>query len=326
MYLRFNRAYILILLALAFSEGCERGNNPVKSNDGVPPAVPTGLNVYYSRDGSVGLEWHHNAEPDLKGYNVYRKINNGNYSLLSFTGNFYFIDDSLSYNDTYFYRISAVDNNGLESAQSAEISANPVNKNPPLKPTGLIINARNWEGNLSIHLEWNANRAGDIAYYTIYRDTVAGFTPDSLKIIGTTGGIEFSDTTNLHFYTDYFYTIKAVDKGELSSVASDEVSDRIYESPLPLFPADNSYPGYFTSFKIKTIGTPADYEIVVQNNRYFGDFWSSKFHSNAVNDTIYVAFNPPYLYNSTYYWRIVTYSPGSDSPNSVSEQYSFTIK
>lgn len=326
MCLRFNRAYFLILFALPLLDGCQRGTNPVKSNDGVPPAVPTGLNVYYSQDGSVGLEWHPNTEPDLKGYNVYRKINNGIYSLFSFTGNFYFIDDSLSYNDTYFYRISAIDNDGLESARSAEISANPINKNPPQKPAGLMISARNWEGKLSVHLEWNGNQASDVAYYIIYRDTVADFTPDSLDIIGTSGGIEFSDTTSLTFYREYFYRVKAVDKGGLQSPESDEVSDQIYESPVQVFPSDKSYPGYFSSFRIKTIGKPANYEIIVQNNRYFGDFWSRKFSSTSVNDTIYVTFDPPYLFNSTYYWRVVTYSPGSDSPNSVSSQYSFTIK
>lgn len=324
MYLRFNLIYIFI--GLIIFNGCERKSNPVQSNDGVPPSVPTRLNIYYSQDGAIGLEWYPNPEPDIKGYNVYRKINDGSYSFLKFTKNFYLVDDSLSYNDTYFYKVSAIDNGDLESQASVEVSAMPLNKTPPKSPGGLVINARNWEGNVSVHLEWNKNTESDVADYLVYRDTLQGFIPDSSKLVGLTDKIEFSDTTGLKFYTNYFYRIKAVDKGGLESKQSDEVSDQIYTIPQILFPGDSSYPGYFTSFRIKTINRAANYRVIVQTNKYFGDFWSKKFTSTIVNDTIDVTFDPPYLYNGTYYWRVATFSENNDSPNSITQQYQFTIK
>ncbi|MGA7838516.1 MAG: hypothetical protein WB996_11150 [Ignavibacteriaceae bacterium] len=321
--MRYN--WLNIFLIVIIFNGCERKVNPVQPNDGVPPAVPTQLTVYYLQDGAVGIEWKPNSEPDLNGYNIYRKTNSSSFSFLAFTKNFYYANDSLSYNDTYYYKISAIDDGGLESQLSTEVSATPVNKNPPKKPTGLLINARNWEGKISVHLEWNKNQESDVAEYKVYRDTVQNFTLDSTKIVGHSSNIEYSDTTNVKLYKDYYYRIKAIDKGGLQSPQSDEVSDQVYGMPELIFPANDSYHKYFSDFKIKTIGKPASYQVIVQDNKFFGDFWSKKFTSSVISDTISVSFDPVYLSNATYYWRVVTYSGNNDSPNSISEQYHFTI-
>lgn len=325
-FTKFSPALFSICLLLL--TGCQRDANLIKPDDGLPPAVPVNLQIYYSAEGEIGIVWQPNSEPDLRGYNVYRKIGSSSiYNFLAFTTNDYFVDDSLLYNEVYYYKISAIDLRGRESNLSTEVFATPNNFKPPTAPRNVLINARNWEGKSSVYLSWDRNPESDVAHYNIYRSTQQNFTADSTNLVGETINSEFSDTTNLQFYTTYYYSVRAVDRGNLTSAPSETVRDEIYEISQPIFPADNSNLSPFNSFKILTIKKSVTYQIIVQTNQFFGDFWSTTFSSNVISDTISVKFNPVYLdYNVTYYWRVITYSPGGYSPNSISQQYKFTIK
>ncbi|HKI79269.1 MAG TPA: hypothetical protein VKA26_12065 [Ignavibacteriaceae bacterium] len=324
MFTTFRNIILVIILVIS---GCERDEitNPV--NDNLPPAVPTNLAVFYSHDGTIGIEWVKNNEPDLSGYNIYRKTGNGNYQGILFTTNNYFYNDSLSYSIEYSYKITAIDIYGHESLLSDSVSAIPINKFPPLTPKNPFINAKNIEGKLSVYLSWNKTLDGDVFNYNIYRSTDPDFNSDSTTLIGSTGKLEFSDTLNLQLYTTYCYSIKAVDNGGLLSDPTYKISDQIYGAAQPVYPENNSQPGPFGYFKIRTIQKPVQYQVIVQTNPYFGDFWTKYFTSDVINDTISIKFDPPYReYNATYYWQIVTYSPGQTNPNSISEQFSFINK
>lgn len=321
------QSLFLLSATLFFVSGCERPTDNNQTNDGVPPAVPVGVRIYYASDGEILVEWFSNTEPDLKGYNIYRKINKSVYQFLTFTTKSYYFDDSLNYEDEYFYRISALDIWGEESELSAEVSAKPINRFKPQKPRYVSINARNWEGKISIHLNWDLNEESDVAGYNIYRSLTASFTADSNSLIAFTNSIQFTDTNNLQLYTDYYYRLRAVDKGGLLSDESSLLSDKVLAMAEQIFPSNDAIVNYFTDFKIKTIELPADYKIIVQTNEYYGEFWSTNFYSSAVNDTIKVRFNPQYLYPYVYYyWRIITYTNSSAGPNSISPLYKFKVK
>ena len=324
------KIYILIffLVPVLFAfPGCDRPVGIDQTDNGIPPGVPTGLSVTYASDGLVLLEWNSNAENDLKGYFVYRSEDGYNYGKLDSTSNNYYFDDTLNYDQTYYYKISSEDIWYRESMPSDSVEASPVNRYNPAPPRSVDINARNWEGIKSVYLSWSPGNDVDISHYNIYKGIESGFTADSSSLIGNTTSENFSDTLNLSLYKTYYYKIEAVDKGGLRSAASTEVSDEIYGIPQVIFPADNSETGYFGSFVIKTIDTPADYKIIVQDNEYFGEFWSSAFSSGKTGDTLSVNFNPSYIsQNVPYYWRVATYSNGNSSPNSISKLYKFIIK
>ena len=93
---------------------CKRPVELTSSSNGIPPATPADVTIYAAYDGEIGIEWQGNSEPDLKGYNIYRKTDSTNYKIIDFTSDNYFIDDSLDYNTTYYYEITAVDNSNLE--------------------------------------------------------------------------------------------------------------------------------------------------------------------------------------------------------------------
>lgn len=326
--MKFTCKLILLFFAiLLFVPGCERPTDNNQTNDGIPPAVPVGVRIYYASDGEILVEWFSNAEPDLKGYNVYRKINKSFYQFLSFTNKSYYLDDSLNYEDEYFYRISALDIWGEESELSAEVSAKPINRFKPQKPRYISINARNWEGKISIYLNWNPNEESDVSGYNIYRGLTASFTADSISLIAFTNNIEFTDTNNIQLYSDYYYRLRAVDKGGLLSNESSLLSDKVLAMAEQIYPSNDAIVNYFSDFKIKTIDLPADYKIIVQTNEYYGEFWSTNFYSSVVNDTINVRFNPQYLYPYVYYyWRVIAYTNSSAGANSISPLYKFKVK
>ncbi len=322
-----HRLLLFLLVMLLLGIGCERPTDNNQTNDGVPPAVPVGVRIYYASDGEILVEWFSNTEPDLKGYNVYRKINKSVYQFLSFTNKSYYFDDSLNYEDEYFYRISALDIWGEESELSAEVSAKPINRFKPKKPKYISINARNWEGKISIYLNWDPNEESDVSGFNIYRSLNASFIADSNSLIAFTNNIQFTDTNNIQLYTDYYYRLRAVDKGGLLSDESSLLSDKVLAMAEQIYPSNDVIVNYFSNFKIKTIDVPADYKIIVQTNEYYGEFWSTNFYSSAINDTISVRFNPQYLYPYVYYyWRVITYTNSSAGPNSISPLYKFKVR
>lgn len=317
----------LSLLLIIITSACNRSIEINNSNDNIPPAVPVNVSIFESFDGEIGIEWQNNSDPNLKGYNIYRRTDSTNYILIKFTTDNYIIDDSLNYNTTYFYEIKAVNNSNLESAPSIEVSATPKNVYRPYTVQNITINARNWEDTISIYLSWIPSGETDISGYNIYRSTSSSFSADSSNIIAFTNNDNYSDTLNLKLYTNYFYRIRAVDKGGLISDESNEVTDEIFEIPKIIFPTNNDIVSPFEDFLITAIKVPATYQIIVQTNEFFGEIWSSTVTSSITEDTISIKFNPEYIYsNKYYYWRVITFSQNNSEPNSISGLYKFIIK
>lgn len=315
-----------LLLSLLLYNGCERPIQTVGDSN-IPPAVPTGLYVYYASDGEITIDWQSSSQADIKGYNIYRRTDSTESKKIDYTADSYYFDDSLDYNVTYYYKITSVNIWNGESAFTNEVSATPINRYNPLKPTGLQINARNWEGDISVYLEWYQGYESDIKGYNIYRSTSPAFVSDSSNFIGFTDETNFSDTLNINLYTMYYYKIRAVDKGNLISDESEEVNDLVLGIPEVIYPQDNSTVQPFNQFIIKAIHLPATYRIGVQTNQYFDEVWSTSVETNITDDTLKIDFTPSSLeFNKTYYWRIATYSGNSQDPNSISRIFTIRFK
>ena len=95
--------------------------------DTTAPQTPTGL-FAAAGDGEVIISWNANSETDLAGYNVYRSETSGiGHTLLTPTSSSSdeLRDSSVTNGTPYFYKISAEDTTGNESAFSSEVSATP---------------------------------------------------------------------------------------------------------------------------------------------------------------------------------------------------------
>lgn len=122
---------LLILGTLATAAllvGCDDNNNPVYSNK--VPAAPQGV-YSVTGDNSVEIVWNGVYERDIDQYIIYRSLNattgyneigsvvaydNPDLDLIIYD----FFDNSANNGQTYYYAVTAVDNDGQESPLSAE--------------------------------------------------------------------------------------------------------------------------------------------------------------------------------------------------------------
>ena len=91
--------------------------------DTFAPAVPEGLSAV-STPQAIELTWTRNIEPDFRGYNIFRAVENGaleKYAPLVEAPTF--SDSKVESGKKYRYGVSAVDLTGNESAQSAPAEA-----------------------------------------------------------------------------------------------------------------------------------------------------------------------------------------------------------
>ncbi len=323
--MRTLRILLLLFLIAILLDSCER-NAPVDATgSGIPPAVPTNVRIYSAYDGEIEIDWNANVEIDLIGYNIYRCTDSTNFTLAGFTDQNYYMDDSLNYTTKYFYRVTALDNENLESALSNIVSAVPQNIYEPYAPRFPEINARNWVGNISVYITWDPGYETDIAGFFIYRSTNSGVTPDSASLTGFSTRSNFSDTSNLSLLTPYYYKIVAVDKGNLRSSPSSEVNDEILPMAEAVYPVGTVRTNVLT-FKFIAISIPATYEVSLQTNPIFGQVWGKVITTNIVNDTVRVDYDGNYInYNEDYYWRVVTYT-ASPVPNSIPPLSDFLLQ
>ncbi len=319
--------FSLILLSIILINSCSRENPTQPVDDGLPPAIPQQLSVYSAIDGWIGIEWLPNSEPDIIKYNIYRSINDtNNFNYLSSTSNSYFIDDTLNYDSTYYYCITAMDDENLESNKSQIVYGKPVNYYKPYRPQALEINGRNWGNGISIELHWAPTYSSDVAGYEIYRSSSPDFQTDSTHFHDFTTVINYSDTTNIQLLQNYFYKIVAVDKGGLKSSPAGPVGDLIYDKPYVIFPANNSHPDNFEYFKIFSCGRPAIYKLVIKTNPYYGVVVEEEIESQITSDTLEIPFNSYYVENyKTYYWQVFVYSGNSNEPNTFTDMTTFAI-
>ena len=117
-------------------DGRETGLSEIISFNTGLPSKPSGLKCTPGKS-KVFLSWSNNPESNILGYNVYRRSEQEtDYSKINSTPVLFinFIDTDLENYVTYYYRITALSNNGLESSYSDEVEVIPA-----FTPTGRIL-------------------------------------------------------------------------------------------------------------------------------------------------------------------------------------------
>jgi hypothetical protein len=134
---QFGATYEYIVRALSYTPGSANLNEAIEGNasaplvvtpkDTFPPSAPTAITIA-SINAQVSLFWPSNPEPDLAGYNLYRsedenapaakwvKLNARLHTPTTFR------DDRVQVGKRYFYRLTALDTAGNESARSETVS------------------------------------------------------------------------------------------------------------------------------------------------------------------------------------------------------------
>jgi hypothetical protein len=90
--------------------------------DTFPPSPPAGLTGLFTSQ-AIEVIWNPNLEPDLAGYNIYRRERDGEEKKLNpeLLRTPRYRDTAVTAGRQYFYRVSAVDRTGNESSPSPEV-------------------------------------------------------------------------------------------------------------------------------------------------------------------------------------------------------------
>ncbi|MDZ7290788.1 MAG: fibronectin type III domain-containing protein [candidate division KSB1 bacterium] len=207
----------------------------------LPPAAPQGLTAI-AGDRQITLKWRQNTEADFLCYRIYGGTSPNPITKVDSTqtGGANSIADTtkiltgLTNGTTYYFRITAVDQNFNESGYSNEVSATPTLTDlPPAPPKNLQATA----GDKQISLKWDANTEPDLLRYRIY----SGTAPNPSTVVDSVSAVAGTTKiiTGLSNGTTYYFRLTAVDIAFNASGFSNEVSATPMAIDLPPAPPQN---------------------------------------------------------------------------------------
>jgi len=219
--------YRVTAVDTAANESGFSGEATATPGDQTPPDAPTGLAAGTAPD-SVGLNWAAAAAADVAEYRVYRArapidSTAGPSVLVPYdtTGASVttYADTSVQRDETYYYRVTAVDTAANESGFSGEVQATPGPvPSPPPRLSATAAPDR-------VDLNWDPVDAPDLKRYRVYRDTsTIDTTPSGLAPYDSTaaGDTTYADSGGQTGQT-YHYRVTAVDTDRNESDFSEEV-------------------------------------------------------------------------------------------------------
>ncbi|RIK63673.1 hypothetical protein DCC62_26420 [candidate division KSB1 bacterium] len=204
--------------------------NVTPSAADLPPAAPQNLSATAGNQ-QITLTWQANNEADFLRYRIYGGTSPNPTTKIDSVGgvaNTTKIITGLTNGTTYYFRITAVDNNLNQSGFSNEVNATPSAADlPPAAPQNLTATV----GDQQITLNWQANSEVDFLRYRIY----GGTTPNPTTKIDSVNGVANTTktTTGLTNGTTYYFRITAVDNSLNESGFSNEVNATPTATDLP---------------------------------------------------------------------------------------------
>ncbi len=315
------------IAALLLFSGCQKLSSIPTAEDNFIIVPPINLFVLSAHDASVYLQWSGVGAVGFSYYNIYYGTDKAhlNFEAQSYTNLFYV--DSLNYNSTYYFEVTAVYANGAESGPSNIVSAKPINYFAPTQPSGLVVLGHNDNQGRYMTVAWSPNFDGDLAGYELYRGTTGSFQPDTTRLtnlVATLTTVSYIDTTNLALGTEYYYKVIAFDFAHWRSIPSSPDSDIILRRPIPSSPSDGatlSANGILT-FTYSQVPYASGYILYVSSSENGGDVYTATVPA-GVNSVTYAGTS--LNFNQQYFWHVAAYSKYSDTPNSVSNVYSFIL-
>ena len=201
---------------------------PSKTVKVITKALPTSVaNIKASVDlpKAIHVTWEATKVKDFKIYNVYRAESvDGSYDLVATLYNPVYDDKKIEEDGkSYFYRVSVVDKDGLES-QHEKISIQGMSLSKPAAPA--VINA-DINGHTA-EIIWSKVDPRTVSY-TVVKKFKKGWFDESVEEFTNITRKKFVDS-NLEDSTSYSYIVYAVDKYGLKSNPSIAIKFKTKES------------------------------------------------------------------------------------------------
>jgi len=238
-----------------------------------------------------------------------------------------YLNVGLDYNTTYYYRLSAIDNNGNESEKGNEVHLKPQNLNPPATPQGLKVYGYNVPNETArIYVQWAPNTETDFLHYNVYKSTSDFFATDSTTFLENLTATSFSDT-DITIGTKYYYKVTAVDQGLKESQSSDMRSDLALANPVQTSPVNNATgQSLRPTFTWQKLDGATKYNVIVQAFSQSGEIWTGTVVQPTTGTTVSMQFpvSPVLSKNTVYYWKVASFSSDNIQANSYSLTWRFT--
>ncbi len=111
---------VMTLVSMVVMFGCEEERKVVYIEENNPPAIPQGV-YSVTGDGRVSIYWLPVQDEDLDYYRVWWNDEpTGQFEVIGTSTQLYYIDTDVDNGVTYYYAVTAVDNDGNESELSYE--------------------------------------------------------------------------------------------------------------------------------------------------------------------------------------------------------------
>lgn len=193
-------------------------------SDTVAPTAPTGVSVVTAGSYQLKVSWSASASSDVIGYEIQRSADGaGPFTRIAGpVGGASFTDTGLTAGATWYYRVVALDDDGLRSAPTPPVAGTVA----PPPPTGLRVAA---VADGAVALEWQAARGA--ANYIVERAVGTG----SFVAVARPSGTSYTDG-GLTNGTTYYYRVRAQDAGGGTSSPSGTVSAVPQDTGLPAPP------------------------------------------------------------------------------------------
>ncbi|WP_416984385.1 fibronectin type III domain-containing protein [Streptomyces sp. T028] len=163
-------AYVYELRAYdkAGNESAGTADKTVTTVDRTAPAVPV-LRPTSSEPEGLRVTWGEVA--GAASYRVYRAASlSGTYALVGTTDQTSYLDSTAVEGTSYFYRATALDAAGNESAQSTAVVGTLRDVTPPSAVTGVTVTPTEY----GFEVRWDANPTPDLESYTVRRGELWG--------------------------------------------------------------------------------------------------------------------------------------------------------
>ncbi|MDD2790370.1 MAG: hypothetical protein PHU40_06825 [Sulfurimonas sp.] len=228
--LKDNYIYMYRIFAVTYDGITSKPSEIVKV---VTKPLPEGIsNIQATRNlpKSIKVTWNESNARDFYKYNVYRSENaDGQYTLIASLLNTVHVDKIEEDGRNYFYRISVLDKDGLES-KNDDYTVQGSTLDKPIAP---IIVASGYKNN-GVELTWS-NLDTRIKNYVVSRDEKIGWFEESHEEFKGLRTQTFLDR-NLKPSTTYIYKVYGVDQYNILSQASAAVtittSENVKANPL----------------------------------------------------------------------------------------------
>ncbi len=241
------RQYYYAVVSVDFADNESLRDNIVSvfPQDSKAPSVPKNIR---SESGSLGIKivWEFSPENDLAGYSIYRAFDKDSTfekldsNLLPMNLNYY-EDVTAQSGDEYFYRLTAVDQAGNESEQSANIFGFYINPSLPLPPMNLKAIADSGKINLS----WSKIEDSSILGYYMFRaSSYKGEFTQISDLIPQNTSVWTDTSSSLSSFSTYYYAMKSSTLNGNFSYYNEAVAVNPIQSEFTLPQAPSDFYGY----------------------------------------------------------------------------------